>query len=225
MRRGLSEKILLNLLAWSAVFIVAFPLLWTILTSLKPQTELFRIPPSILPHTVTFEHYAKLLFETRFLAYFANSVIVAVSTTVVVIAVAAIGAHSLVRFSYPGRERLAQLVLFTYLLPSVVLIIPLYLLLVQARHRQHAVQPDGRLHDLRASLRAVAAALLHGGDSAGSGGRGAGRRRLAHGSLRRRHPAAGAARHHLDRAVHLHPGLERIPLRAGAGEQRHGAAR
>jgi multiple sugar transport system permease protein len=35
-----------------------------------------------------------------------------------------------VRFSYPGRERLAQLVLFTYLLPSVVLIIPLYLLMV-----------------------------------------------------------------------------------------------
>jgi multiple sugar transport system permease protein len=131
MRRGLTEKILLNVLAWSAVLIVAFPLLWTILTSLKPQTELFRIPPSILPHTITFEHYAKLLFETRFPAYFANSVIVSVTTTVVVIVIAALGAHSLVRFSYPGRERLAQLVLFTYLLPSVVLIIPLYLLLVK----------------------------------------------------------------------------------------------
>ena len=47
-----------------------------------------------------------------------------------VVAIAALGAYSLVRFSYPGRERLAQLVLFTYLLPSVVLIIPLYLLIV-----------------------------------------------------------------------------------------------
>jgi multiple sugar transport system permease protein len=50
---------------------------------------------------------------------------------VLVVAVAVLGAHSLVRFAYPGRERLAQLVLFTYLLPSVVLIIPLYLLLVR----------------------------------------------------------------------------------------------
>ena len=68
--------------------------------------------------------------STKFLTYFGNSVIVSVATTVLVIVVGVLGAHSLVRFSYPGRERLAQLVLFTYLLPSVVLIIPLYLMLV-----------------------------------------------------------------------------------------------
>ena len=45
---------------------------------------------------------------------------------------ATLGAYSLVRFAYPGRDRLALLVLFTYLLPSVVLIIPLYLMMVQA---------------------------------------------------------------------------------------------
>ena len=72
----------------------------------------------------------KLLTGTKFLTYFGNSVIVSVATTVLVIVVGVLGAYSLVRFSYPGRERLAQLVLFTYLLPSVVLIIPLYLMLV-----------------------------------------------------------------------------------------------
>ncbi len=131
MRRFGWSRILFNLLAWAIVFVVSFPLLWTIVTSLKPQTELFLIPPSLLPGEVTFEHYAKLLLETRFLAYFSNSVVVSVATTVLVVAVAVLGAHSLVRFAYPGRERLAQLVLFTYLLPSVVLIIPLYLLLVR----------------------------------------------------------------------------------------------
>lgn len=125
------RRLVLNLLAWTIVGIVSFPLLWTIVTSLKPQTELFRIPPSLLPGNVTFEHYAKLLFETKFLTYFSNSVVVSVATTVLVVVVAVLGAHSLVRFAYPGRERLAQLVLFTYLLPSVVLIIPLYLLLVR----------------------------------------------------------------------------------------------
>jgi multiple sugar transport system permease protein len=131
MPRRLLPRILFNLFAWAIVMLVAFPLIWTIVTSLKPQTELFRIPPSLLPSSVTFEHYARLLFETKFPSYFANSVIVAVCTTAVVVVVALLGAHSLVRFSYPGRERLAQLVLFTYLLPSVVLVIPLYLLLVE----------------------------------------------------------------------------------------------
>jgi multiple sugar transport system permease protein len=58
--------------------------------------------------------------------------VLATSTTLLVIAVATLGAYSLVRFAYPGREKLAQLVLFTYLLPSVVLIIPLYLMMVAA---------------------------------------------------------------------------------------------
>ena len=124
------SRALFNLFAWTIVVVVSFPLLWTIVTSLKPQTELFRIPPSLLPGNVTFEHYEKLLFGTKFLTYFGNSVIVSVATTALVIVVGVLGAHSLVRFSYPGRERLAQLVLFTYLLPSVVLIIPLYLMLV-----------------------------------------------------------------------------------------------
>jgi multiple sugar transport system permease protein len=128
--RSLTSRILLNVLAWSIVFVIAFPLVWMILTSVKPQFELFRIPPTILPQEVTFEHYHRVLVETPFLKYFRNSVILSVGTTVLVIVIATLGAHSLVRFSYPGRERLAQLVLFTYLLPSVVLIIPLYLLMV-----------------------------------------------------------------------------------------------
>src|SRR5688572_3994528 len=103
------RRILLNVFAWTIVFVVSFPLLWTIVTSLKPQTELFRIPPSLWPSEITLEHYSKLLFETKFLHYFANSVIVSVATTVLVVVVGVLGAHSLVRFSYPGRERLAQL--------------------------------------------------------------------------------------------------------------------
>ena len=130
MRKPILKRILYNVFAWSVVCLIAFPLFWMILTSLKPQYELFLIPPTILPSEVTFEHYWRLLEETPFLTYMKNSIILAVGTTLVVIVVGTLGAHSLVRFSYPGRERLAQLVLFTYLLPSVVLIIPLYFLMI-----------------------------------------------------------------------------------------------
>lgn len=120
-----------NVCAWIAVLIVAFPLFWMVVTSLKPQSELFSRPPTFLPATLTLEHYAKLLWETNFLTYFRNSIILSVMTTIVVVGVATLGAFSLVRFRFRGREPLAFLVLFTYLLPSVVLILPLYLMLVR----------------------------------------------------------------------------------------------
>ena len=120
-----------NLLAWTLVLAIAFPLFWMVVTSLKPGFELFRRPPTLLPETVTFEHYWRLLEETPFLQYFANSVLLATTTTVLVVVLGTLGAYSLVRFRYRGRESLAFLVLFTYLLPSVVLIIPLYLLMVR----------------------------------------------------------------------------------------------
>ena len=84
----------------------------------------------MLPVEPTFEHYIKLIKDTSFPIYFRNSVLLATATTLVVIGVATLGAYSLVRFSYRGRESLAMLVLFTYLLPSVVLILPLYLMMV-----------------------------------------------------------------------------------------------
>lgn len=126
----LLKKVLFNLFVWSIILATVFPLFWMIVTSLKPQFELFRRPPSLLPQQVTFEHYWRLLTETPFPHYFFNSVILSAATTALVIAVATLGAYSLVRFSYKGRETLALMVLFTYLLPSVVLLIPLYLLMV-----------------------------------------------------------------------------------------------
>ena len=125
------RSILRNLITWALVLAVTFPLAWMVITSIKPQTELFRIPPTFFPEAPTFEHYWRLLTETPFLHYFRNSVMLSLATTLIVVAIATLGAYSLVRFKYRGREQLAFLVLFTYLLPSVVLIIPLYLLMVQ----------------------------------------------------------------------------------------------
>jgi multiple sugar transport system permease protein len=125
------RTIAVNLLAWALVLVISFPLIWMVVTSLRPQSELIRIPPSLIPKGITFEHYARMLWETPFLRYFGNSMILAVSTTALVVLIGTLGAYSLVRFTYRGRETLATLVLFTYLLPSVVLILPLYLLMVK----------------------------------------------------------------------------------------------
>lgn len=125
------QQPLVSLAVWAIVLIVIFPLIWMVITSVKPQTELFRIPATFWPTEITFEHYRTLLEKTAFLKYMRNSVILSTSTTMLVITVAVLGAYSLTRFNYPGRERMAFLVLATYLLPSVVLVLPLYLMMVK----------------------------------------------------------------------------------------------
>ena len=64
------RRIAFNLFAWTIVLAVAFPLFWMVLTSVKPQFELFRRPPTFLPETWTVEHYWTLLSSTKFLTYF-----------------------------------------------------------------------------------------------------------------------------------------------------------
>ena len=126
-----SKRVLFNLFAWTVVLLIAFPLFWMIVTSLKPASELFARPPTFFPIQYTLANYERLLFDTHFPVFFMNSSIVALGTTLLVIVVATLGAHSLVTFRYRGRRLLAQAVLFTYLLPSVILVIPLYLVMAR----------------------------------------------------------------------------------------------
>ena len=91
---SLWKKIALNVFAWTIILAVAFPLFWMLVTSIKPQSELFRRPPTMLPEVWTFQHYWRLLAETNFLIYFRNSVILSSATTLVVVIVATLGASA-----------------------------------------------------------------------------------------------------------------------------------
>ncbi len=126
-----SKRVLFTLFAWTVILLIVFPLFWMIVTSLKPASELFTRPPTFLPSEYTLANYERLLFDTHFPTFFMNSSIVALGTTLLVIVVATLGAYSLVTFRYRGRRLLAQAVLFTYLLPSVILVIPLYLVMAR----------------------------------------------------------------------------------------------
>ena len=126
-----AKRVGYNLLVWGLVLVIAFPLFWMAITSIKPNTEIISFPPTFFPKSVTFYHFKRLFTETEFPRYFLNSVFVAAATTVLVIVVATLGAYSLVRFRYAGRQAMGNMILFTYLLPAVVLLVPLYVIIVR----------------------------------------------------------------------------------------------
>ena len=117
---------------WCAAILLiftAFPFFWMVSTSFKSLREIFVYPPYFLPKDVTLANFARLFEQTRFLTYFKNSVFVSTLTVVFTMAIATAGAYSLTRFRFYGREKIASLILFTYMFAPIMIIIPFYVLI------------------------------------------------------------------------------------------------
>ncbi|HSB04503.1 MAG TPA: carbohydrate ABC transporter permease [Thermodesulfobacteriota bacterium] len=111
-----------------ALFVLA-PLIWTFLSSLKPDHEIIRHSSRILPSSIVFDHYRNLFKNTAFLTYFLNSLFVGAVTTPLTLLLATPAAYSLTRFRFRGRDLYAALVLFSYMVPLLLLGIPMFLIM------------------------------------------------------------------------------------------------
>jgi ABC-type glycerol-3-phosphate transport system permease component len=120
----------LYLLMALIVFVVAFPLFWMVSTSFKSKVEIYVTPPTLLPTMWTLQNYVDLFWITKFGSYYRNSIIVASSATLLSITVGSLAAYSLSRFRFLGFALYLRLILFTYMMPSIFLMIPLYILAV-----------------------------------------------------------------------------------------------
>ena len=107
----------------------AFPFAWMASTAFKVSQEIFLTPPTLIPRTFTFANVQRLFDETRFLTYFRNSMVVSLSTVALTLALSTPAAYSLTRFKFPGREKAAALILFTYMFAPIMIIIPFYVMI------------------------------------------------------------------------------------------------
>lgn len=108
-------------LVWGA------PFLWMLVTSLKPETEIFRYPVDWVPDQPTLEYYQRLFDSFAMYKWFRNSLIVATMTTVLTLFVDILAAYPLARIKFAGRRFLMTLILSTFLLPGEILLVPLFL--------------------------------------------------------------------------------------------------
>jgi ABC-type glycerol-3-phosphate transport system permease component len=108
---------------------IVFPILWMFLSALKPLNELVTVPPSWLPRHATLEHFRELMALTNFPIYMWNSTVAACLTAGITVSVATLGAYSLTRFRYRGRQMLATFTLLSYMFPPILLAIPLFVVI------------------------------------------------------------------------------------------------
>ncbi|CAN7726224.1 carbohydrate ABC transporter permease [Paenibacillus sp. LjRoot56] len=119
----------LNLAALLFTCVFLFPLYWMIVTSLKPESDIFLAHPTFLPEHFQWESYTNQLFgaDNNILRSFMNSAIISVATMIISTVLAIPAAYGLARFKTPWKKVFILLFLVTQMLPSSLILTPLFI--------------------------------------------------------------------------------------------------
>ena len=94
----------------SVVTVLAvFPFYWMLVSSFKTENDLFQINPTLLPPSISLEHYERLINGTGFARQFGNSTAVAIITMVLVILISSLAGYALSRYRFTGGNEFAVL--------------------------------------------------------------------------------------------------------------------
>ncbi len=108
---------------------VLFPIYWMLVSSFKTTEDLFTIPPQLLPHDVTLHSYIEVMTKSDIPRLLLNSFIIATLTTLIALLICILASYSFARFTYPGKKMLQISMLFSYIIPPVLLFLPFYMIL------------------------------------------------------------------------------------------------
>lgn len=138
-RRGTGEKpgtsrvqtILLHVVLSIGAFLMVFPFVWMILTSLKDLSQAFIIPPKWIPDPVVWSNYPASLQALPFGRAYFNSFYISFIVVSATLLTASMAAYAFAKIRFPGHEIVFMLFLATMMVPGQVTIIPLYLIMQQ----------------------------------------------------------------------------------------------
>ncbi|HIZ81607.1 MAG TPA: carbohydrate ABC transporter permease [Candidatus Mediterraneibacter pullistercoris] len=103
-----------------------FPIYWMIVTSIKPNEAILRLPPQFIPDGATLANYQGILNDGNFVVFYKNNVIVSGITTVLTLFLAVLAAYAFSRYRFKGSRFLMMLFLSTQMFPAMTLLIALY---------------------------------------------------------------------------------------------------
>jgi ABC-type glycerol-3-phosphate transport system permease component len=104
---------------------LVFPFLWVVITSIRPDSEVFSRTFELLPRNVTLANYADLA-ESKFFRYILNSIFISSSATFLTVVLATLAGYAFSRYKFRARGTLVASVAFTQLFPFIILITPIY---------------------------------------------------------------------------------------------------
>ena len=133
MPRGRDTQDLLLAAALGALAVLwLLPVVWVVVTSLKPTANIIRVPPEWIPWPATLEHYVEVLFSSsrtaRIGRAFVNSLVVSLGTVILVVGTSALAAYPLARMRFPGKTLVFSVIVGSLMIPNAVVLVPQYVL-------------------------------------------------------------------------------------------------
>jgi ABC-type glycerol-3-phosphate transport system permease component len=113
-------------LVYGVALLILLPFIWVLLSAFKAESELMRYPPTLMPERWTLQNFVQFFGATSFHVAMFNSGLIAATTTVLAMAVAAPAAYVLARFHNRLFEGIARLFIYTYMIPAILLVLPMY---------------------------------------------------------------------------------------------------
>lgn len=102
-----------------------FPIYWIVVSPLRGIEHFFTDSTKLWPTAFDLQYFKNIINQTNFPIYYVNSFVVAGSSTFVTIVLSTLMAYVLTRFSFIGRSLLLNTMLVGYMLPPMLLAIPL----------------------------------------------------------------------------------------------------
>jgi len=123
--KGLASYLILAIF----VVIAVGPFIYLLSPSFRQSYELFSYPPHWIPDSFYTGNFGTILNETSYIRWGLNTVIFATSVTVITLVIDTLAGYAFARLRFPGRTALFVLVLATLMIPTAVLIAPLYIMI------------------------------------------------------------------------------------------------
>ncbi|HEY5585057.1 MAG TPA: carbohydrate ABC transporter permease [Ruminiclostridium sp.] len=123
------KKIITYVLLIFSGALFLFPLLWSLVSSIKPENDIVSYPPRWIPKNITFENYILVLDKYPFLKWGLNSIIVTVSSTVLVLVLSSLASYAFGRLQFKGKKIWFTLVVSMLLIPMQAYIVPLFFMM------------------------------------------------------------------------------------------------
>lgn len=105
---------------------VLVPILWTIITSLKEEGNIFKKPIQYFPNPATLINYVRAWVNCHFDIYFLNSMKVSVIAVLCIVTISIMVGYALNRFQFRGKNLFMALLLCIQFIPHAVMLIPLF---------------------------------------------------------------------------------------------------
>lgn len=123
------RKALFYILLIAFALVMFLPFYWSIITSIKPNNEIFAMPIKWFPSKFTFEHYVEAFTTVRFARFFGNSFFLASTGVVLNLFFGSLAGYSFAKLKFRGKEVAFKVLLSSFMVPGIVTMIPQFILL------------------------------------------------------------------------------------------------